>query len=98
MKLIKRLYLAAATIAAGFVASHLVKLIWRAISGKKPPEDSDDLTASTIQVTVFAAALAAATAIAQTLASRKALSLFEAHEAEDLAEQARQAESGDLAG
>ncbi|MDR2378773.1 MAG: DUF4235 domain-containing protein, partial [Bifidobacteriaceae bacterium] len=73
MKSPKRIYGALAAVAAGFLASRLVKLVWRAVSGQRAPEDAEDLTASTIQVTVFAALLAAATAVAQTLASRKAL-------------------------
>ncbi|MDR1442607.1 MAG: DUF4235 domain-containing protein [Bifidobacteriaceae bacterium] len=71
MNLRTRLVSAAAVMAAGFVASHLVKLVWRAVSGRKAPEDAGDLTASTIQVTAFAALVAAVTAIAQTLVTRR---------------------------
>ncbi|MDR1188270.1 MAG: DUF4235 domain-containing protein [Bifidobacteriaceae bacterium] len=84
MKLTKHLYVTLAAMAAGFVASSLVKVVWRLVAGEKAPEDADDLTASTVQVTVFAAALAAATAIAQTLASRKSLEAWQRREVEDV--------------
>ncbi|MDR0627297.1 MAG: DUF4235 domain-containing protein [Bifidobacteriaceae bacterium] len=84
MKLTKRLYATVAAVAAGFIAGHLVKLVWRAVSGHDAPEDADDMSLSTIQVTAFAAVVAAATAIAQTLASRKALTALHRGEAKDL--------------
>ena len=58
---------------AGLVASQLVKLVWRLVVRSKPPTDKDDLSLSTAQVVSFAAVLAAATAVAQTLAERRAL-------------------------
>ncbi|MDR2564949.1 MAG: DUF4235 domain-containing protein [Bifidobacteriaceae bacterium] len=76
MRLTQRLATSLAAVAAGFIASHLVKAVWRGVSGQDAPEDPDDLAVSTIQVTVFAAVVAAATAIAQTLATRKALNAF----------------------
>jgi uncharacterized membrane protein YidH (DUF202 family) len=84
MKFTKWLYTTVATIAAGFVAGEIVKFVWKAVSGKGAPSDPEDLTASTVQVTLFAVALAAATAAAQTLASRKALTALRRHEAKDL--------------
>ncbi|MDR3106948.1 MAG: DUF4235 domain-containing protein [Bifidobacteriaceae bacterium] len=69
----KRLSVAVAAATAGFVASHLIKSAWWAVSGRKAPERADDMNLPTAQVTVFAALAAAATAIAQTLATRKVL-------------------------
>jgi hypothetical protein len=85
MKLTKWLYTTVATVAAGFVATAAVKLAWRLASGDQAPSDPEDLTASTLQVTVFAALVAAAAAAAQTLAGRKALAMLKHGEAEDLA-------------
>ncbi|MDR2347206.1 MAG: DUF4235 domain-containing protein [Bifidobacteriaceae bacterium] len=85
MKLTTWLYTTLASVAAGFVASAVVKLIWKAASGKSAPADPEDLTVSTTQVTLFAVALAAATAAAQTLASRKALTALRRREAKDIA-------------
>ncbi|MDR2113901.1 MAG: DUF4235 domain-containing protein [Bifidobacteriaceae bacterium] len=73
MKLTKWLYSTLATVLAGFVATNLVKLVWRVAGGSKAPTDPDDPEASTWQVTLFAAALAAAVAAAQTVAGRKVL-------------------------
>jgi hypothetical protein len=84
MKLTRWLYSTVATIAAGLVATALVKLVWRVVSGDRAPDDAEDLSASTLQVTLFAAAAAAAVAIAQTLAGRKALELMHRGEAHDL--------------
>jgi hypothetical protein len=84
MKLTKHIFVSVVAMAAGLAASQLVKLVWRTVSGQKAPEDADDLTASTIQVTVFAAAVAAATAIAQTLASRKTLAAWQRREVKDV--------------
>jgi len=68
----------AASVGAGLLAGWLVKLVWRAVAGAKPPSDRDDLSRSTMQVTAFAAVLAAATTAAQTLAKRRALMRLEA--------------------
>jgi phosphopantothenoylcysteine synthetase/decarboxylase len=76
MKLTKRISIALIAGAAGFLASHLVKLAWRAVSGEDAPEEVDNLALPTVQVTVFAAVVAAATAVAETLGTRKALTLF----------------------
>ncbi|MDR1824806.1 MAG: DUF4235 domain-containing protein [Bifidobacteriaceae bacterium] len=85
MKIVQRLYTTVATVAAGFVAAKVVKLGWKAVSGSKAPDDADDLSASTVQVALFAGLLAAATAVAQTLASRKALGRLVAKEAKHIA-------------
>jgi hypothetical protein len=84
MKLTKWLYTTVASVAAGLLASKLVKWGWRAFSGDKPPEDAEDLTESTLQVTLFAAILALAVTVSQTLATRKALTLLAKREAKDL--------------
>ncbi|MDR0592155.1 MAG: DUF4235 domain-containing protein [Bifidobacteriaceae bacterium] len=73
MQLSKRIASAAGAMAAGFVASHLVKAAWRAVSGRKAPDQADDLSIPTVQVAVFAALVAAVTAAAQVLASRRIL-------------------------
>ncbi|MCL1897757.1 MAG: DUF4235 domain-containing protein [Micrococcales bacterium] len=61
------------SLVAGLVASRLVKLGWRLVTKSKPPTDKQDLSLSTAQVVSFAALVAAATAVAQTLAERRAL-------------------------
>ncbi|MDR2374343.1 MAG: DUF4235 domain-containing protein [Bifidobacteriaceae bacterium] len=86
MKLSRRLLTSAVAITAGFAASHIVKLIWRGLSGHKAPEDAEDLDLSTVQVTVFAATLAAAVVAAQTLATRCALTAWRRSEVKDLRE------------
>jgi hypothetical protein len=73
MDLQLKIYRSAAAIVAGFVASHAVALAWRLATGQTPPQDNDDLTLTTSSVVVFAGLLGAATAIAQTLATRQAL-------------------------
>ncbi|MDR3359074.1 MAG: DUF4235 domain-containing protein [Bifidobacteriaceae bacterium] len=75
MKLAKWLYTTLATMAAGFVAAEVVKLVWRVVSGEKAPTDADDPATSTLQAAAFAALVAAAVAIAQTLAGRGAAKL-----------------------
>ncbi|MDR2454899.1 MAG: DUF4235 domain-containing protein [Bifidobacteriaceae bacterium] len=84
MKLTKWLFTTLAALAAGYVASEVVKLVWKAASGRDAPSDPEDLTASTLQVTLFAVVLAAASAAAQTLAGRKALAALRRGEAQDL--------------
>jgi len=73
MSISRRVSSFVASAIAGLVASQLVKLVWRLVVRSKPPTDKDDLSLSTAQVVSFAAVLAAATAVAQTLAERRAL-------------------------
>ncbi|MDR2380904.1 MAG: DUF4235 domain-containing protein [Bifidobacteriaceae bacterium] len=84
MKLATWVYTTLASVVAGIVATRLVRLVWRIVAGRPAPTDPDDLAASTIQVTIFAAAVAAVAAAAQTLASRKALKAVRDAEARDL--------------
>jgi uncharacterized membrane protein len=84
MKLTKWLYSTAATVAAGFVATAVVKVVWRLVSGDRAPSDPEDPAASTLQATLFAAVVAAAVAVAQTLAGRRALDALREAEAKDL--------------
>ncbi|MDR1393285.1 MAG: DUF4235 domain-containing protein [Bifidobacteriaceae bacterium] len=83
MKLTKWLYTTVATLVAGFVATQVVTLVWRTISGKPAPSDVEDMAESTAAVTVFAALVAATVAVAQTLAGRKALTLLARRAPED---------------
>ncbi|MDR2253794.1 MAG: DUF4235 domain-containing protein [Bifidobacteriaceae bacterium] len=84
MRLTKWLYTTVASVVAGFVAARAVRLAWRVVSGRAAPADSEDPESSTAEVAVFAAALAAAVAAAQTLATRGALKLVRRSEAKDL--------------
>jgi hypothetical protein len=66
----RRIYGWAATVVAGLVASHLVTLAWRLATRSRPPADTEDPRVPTSTAVTFAAVLAAATAVAQTLAAR----------------------------
>jgi hypothetical protein len=76
----RRVYQAVATLAAGFLATHAVRLAWRLATRDKAPEDTDDLGVATGTAVVFAGLLGAATAIAQTLAARHALKTVAQHQ------------------
>jgi hypothetical protein len=80
----RKVYRTVATVLAGFLATRAVALAWRIASGQKAPEDTEDPSVRTSQAVVFAGLLGAATAIAQTLAARRALSAVAKHEAEPL--------------
>ncbi|MDR1798507.1 MAG: DUF4235 domain-containing protein [Bifidobacteriaceae bacterium] len=84
MKIVQRLYTTVATVAAGIVATQVVKRVWKAVSGNDAPMDSDDLSEPTLQVALFAGLLAAATAVAQTIAGRKALGRLVTKEAKHI--------------
>ncbi|MDR1294583.1 MAG: DUF4235 domain-containing protein [Bifidobacteriaceae bacterium] len=73
MDLQRTIYRTLATVAAGFLPTHLVGLVWRLAVRQAPPKDAEDLDVPTSQAVVFAGVLGAATAIAQTLAARRAL-------------------------
>ncbi|MDR1151224.1 MAG: DUF4235 domain-containing protein [Bifidobacteriaceae bacterium] len=73
MDLRRTIYRTVATVAAGFLATHLVALVWRLAVKEAPPKDAEDLGVPTSRAVVFAGLLGAATAIAQTLAARRAL-------------------------
>jgi hypothetical protein len=72
MKLARAAYVAGVTMISSFVASHLVRLIWKAVTRQPPPEDPKDLSIPTAAVVVFTTALAAATEIARVLGIRHA--------------------------
>jgi hypothetical protein len=80
MDLQRRIYRTVATLAAGFLASHLVALVWRLTTKQRPPKDGEDLSVATSTAVIFAGLLGAATAIAQTLAARHALKAVAKHE------------------
>jgi predicted amidohydrolase YtcJ len=80
MDLQRRIYRTVATIAAGFIASHAVGLLWRLATKQQPPEDGEDLSVPTSHAVAFAGILGAATAVAQTLAARHALRSVAKHE------------------
>jgi uncharacterized membrane protein required for colicin V production len=72
MDLQRRIVRTVATVAAGFLASHVVTVVWRLATRQAPPRDTDDLAVATSTAVVFAGVLAAATAVAQTLVGRYA--------------------------
>ncbi|WP_454296691.1 DUF4235 domain-containing protein [Salana multivorans] len=61
-----------ATMAARFVATRLLDLTWRAITGHKPPVDGEEEGSSLREVVIFAAVSGAIAALARAYASRGA--------------------------
>jgi hypothetical protein len=81
MDLQRRIYRTVATMAAGLLATHAVTFLWRLATRERPPKDPEDLDVPASTAVIFAALLAAATAIAQTLAARRALAVTPRHPA-----------------
>jgi hypothetical protein len=62
---------------AGFVATHLVNLLWRLVVGERPPKDPDDPAESTLKVVLSTGLVAAAAAIAQVVARRRVAARYQ---------------------
>lgn len=61
-----------ATMAAGFAATRLLDLAWRAVTGHRPPTDGDDEGTSLREVVLFAAISGAIAALVRAYASKGA--------------------------
>lgn len=63
---------AVAVMGAGFVATKLLDVAWKMVTGNKPPLDDADDHAPIREIVLFAAISGALAALARTFASRQA--------------------------